>query len=155
MDISRIDARLRDLGITLPTPTAPVANYVPFVVSGNLLFVSGQLPMGPSGLVKGKLGAELDAAAGNAAARLCAINLIAQARAALDDDLDRVRRVVKLVAFVCCTDGFVDQPKVANGASDLFVEVFGDAGRHARSAVGTNALPLGAAVEVEAIFEFE
>ncbi len=155
MDISRIDARLRDLGITLPTPTAPVANYVPFVVSGNLLFVSGQLPMGPSGLVKGKLGAELDAAAGNAAARLCAINLIAQARAALDEDLDRVRRVVKLVAFISCTDGFMDQPKVANGASDLFVEVFGDAGRHARSAVGTNALPLGAAVEVEAIFEFE
>ncbi|MFZ2871962.1 RidA family protein [Zavarzinia sp.] len=153
MSLSPADSRLAELGITLPVPAAPVANYVPFVVTGDLLFVSGQLPIGPDGLVKGKLGNDLDAEAGNAAARLCAINLIAQAKIALGGDLSRVKRVVKLVAFIACNDAFTDQPKVANGASDLFVAVFGDAGRHARSAVGTNALPLGAAVEVEAIFE--
>lgn len=148
-----IDAKLESLGITLPVPAAPVANYVPFVVTGSMLFISGQLPIGADGLVKGKLGVTLDSAAGAAAARLCAINLIAQARIALGGDLSRVKRVVKLVAFIACADDFTDQPKVANGASDLFVDVFGDAGRHARSAVGTNALPLGAAVEVEAIYE--
>ncbi|MCW0181472.1 MAG: RidA family protein [Zavarzinia sp.] len=153
MSLSPADSRLAELGITLPVPAAPVANYVPFVVTGDLLFVSGQLPIGPEGLVKGKLGNDLDAENGNAAAKLCAINLIAQAKIALGGDLGRVKCVVKLVAFIACNDAFTDQPKVANGASDLFVAVFGDAGRHARSAVGTNALPLGAAVEVEAIFE--
>lgn len=153
MTTSPAEARLAELGITLPVPAAPVANYVPFVVTGDMLFVSGQLPLGPDGLVKGKLGNDLDAEAGNAAAKLCAINLIAQAKIALGGDLSRVKRVVKLVAFIACNDAFTDQPKVANGASDLFVAVFGEAGRHARSAVGTNALPLGAAVEVEAIFE--
>ncbi|PWR19777.1 RidA family protein [Zavarzinia compransoris] len=148
-----IEAKLAALGITLPVPAAPVANYVPFVVTGDLLFISGQLPIGADGLVKGRLGETVEVAAGAAAARLSAINLIAQAKLALDGDLTRIRRVVKLVAFVACTADFADQPKVVNGASDLFVEVFGDAGRHARSAVGTNALPLGAAVEVEAIFE--
>ncbi|PWR22927.1 RidA family protein [Zavarzinia aquatilis] len=153
MSLSPAEARLAELGITLPVPAAPVANYVPFVISGDLLFISGQLPIGPDGLVKGKLGNDLDAESGNAAAKLCAINLIAQAKIALGGDLGRVKRVVKLVAFIACNDAFTEQPKVANGASDLFVAVFGDAGRHARSAVGTNALPLGAAVEVEAIFE--
>lgn len=153
MTTSPAEARLAELGITLPVPAAPVANYVPFVVTGDMLFVSGQLPLGPDGLIKGKLGNDLDAEAGNAAAKLCAINLIAQAKIALGGDLSRVKRVVKLVAFIACNDAFTDQPKVANGASDLFVAVFGEAGRHARSAVGTNALPLGAAVEVEAIFE--
>ncbi len=153
MSLSPAESRLAELGITLPVPAAPVANYVPFVVTGDLLFVSGQLPIGPDGIVRGKLGNDLDAEAGNAAARLCAINLIAQAKIALGGDLSRVKRVVKLVAFIACNDAFTEQPKVANGASDLFVAVFGDAGRHARSAVGTNALPLGAAVEVEAIFE--
>ena len=148
-----IDARLAALGVTLPTPAKPVANYVPTVQTGNLLFVSGQLPIGPNGLeFSGKLGADLDAAAGATAARLCAINLIAQAKAALGD-LDRVVRVVKLVGFVASTPDFTDHPKVVNGASDFFVEVFGDKGRHARSAVGVPGLPLGAAVEVEAIFE--
>lgn len=153
MSLSPADSRLAELGITLPVPAAPVANYVPFVVSGDLLFVSGQLPIGPDGIVRGKLGNDLDAESGSAAARLCAINLIAQAKIALGGDLSRVKRVVKLVAFIACNDAFTDQPKVANGASDLFVAVFGDVGRHARSAVGTNTLPLGAAVEVEAIFE--
>lgn len=153
MSLSPAESRLAELGITLPVPAAPVANYVPFVVSGDLLFVSGQLPIGPDGIVRGKLGNDLDAESGSAAARLCAINLIAQAKIALGGDLSRVKRVVKLVAFIACNDAFTDQPRVANGASDLFVAVFGDAGRHARSAVGTNTLPLGAAVEVEAIFE--
>lgn len=148
-----IEAKLAELGITLPVPAAPVANYVPFVVTGNLLFISGQLPIGPDGLVKGRLGETVEIGAGAAAARLSAINLIAQAKLALGGDLTRIRRVVKLVAFVNGTADFTDQPKVVNGASDLFVEVFGEIGRHARSAVGTNALPLGAAVEVEAIFE--
>ncbi|MDD3446922.1 MAG: RidA family protein [Zavarzinia sp.] len=148
-----IETRLESMGITLPVPAAPVANYVPFVATGDMLFISGQLPIGPEGMVKGRLGATLTAEEGAAAARFCAINLIAQAKIALGGDLGRVKRLVKLVAFVACTDDFTEQPKVVNGASDLFVEVFGDAGRHARSAVGTNALPLGAAVEIEAIFE--
>ena len=151
--MSRTDARLADLGITLPTPAAPAANYVPFVRSGNLLFVSGQLPFGPGGLEGvGKLGADADVEAGRAAARLCAINLIAQAKAAIGD-LDTLARVVKLTGFVNATAEFGDHPKVVNGASDLMVEVFGDRGRHSRSAVGVASLPFGVAVEVEAIFE--
>jgi enamine deaminase RidA (YjgF/YER057c/UK114 family) len=150
--MSAIDQRLAELGVTLPEATAPVANYVPFVVSGGMVYVSGQISQGPDGLIRGKLGADLDVDAGAAAARACALALIAQARKAVDGDLDRIARVVKLVGFVNSTPEFTDQPKVVNGASDLFVEVFGDKGRHARSAVSAASLPLGVAVEVEAIF---
>lgn len=149
----RIDARLAELGVTLPAAPAPAANYVPFVRSGNLLFVSGQISQGANGLITGKVGADLDVGHGAVAARHCAMSLLAQARAALDGDLDRVQRVVKLTGFVNSTPDFTDQPKVINGCSDFLVEVFGDAGRHSRSAVSAAALPLGVAVEIEAIFE--
>lgn len=149
-----IEARLKELGITLPQAAAPAANYVPFVTSGHLLFISGQLPMEDGKVaVSGTLGTDVMLENGQRAARLCAINILAQANTALGD-LDRVRRVVRLGGFVASANGFTDQPKVVNGASDLMVEVFGDAGRHARAAVGVNVLPLGAAVEVEAIIEF-
>ena len=150
--MARIEARLSELGIALPAAPAPAANYVPFVQSGHQLFVSGQISMGPDGLIKGRLGADMDAEAGAAAARRCGLALIAQAKAALGD-LDRIARVVKLVGFVNSTADFTDQPKVVNGCSDLMVEVFGDAGRHARSAVSAASLPLGVSVEIEAIFE--
>lgn len=146
------DARLSALNITLPEALAPLANYVPYVQVGNLLFVSGQISAGPDGLIKGRLGDDMDAAAGAAAARRCGLALLAQARAALGT-LDRVTRVVKLGGFVNSTDAFTDQPEVLNGCSELMVEVFGDAGRHARAAVSSNALPRGVAVEIEAIFE--
>ena len=145
--------RLAELGIDLPDAPAPVANYVPVVRSGSLLYLSGQISIGPGGLIKGKLGADLAIDQGVAAARACAINLIAQAKAALGGDLNRIMRIVKLNGFVNCTPDFQDQPKVINGASDLFVAVFGEAGRHARAAVGAPSLPLGAAVEVDAVFE--
>lgn len=148
-----IDARLAELGLTLPAAPAPAANYVPFVVSGNMLYVSGQISQDEAGLIKGRLGADMDVEAGAAAARRCALSLMAQARAACGGDLDRVARVVKLVGFVNSTPDFTDQPKVINGASDLMVTVFGDAGRHARSAVSAASLPLGVAVEIEAILE--
>lgn len=151
--MGQIDQRLKKLGIELPKPNAPVANYVPFVRSGSLLFISGQISNGPGGVVKGKLGGTLTLDEGVAAARLCAINLIAQMNAALDGDLDRVARVIKLGGFVNCVAEFEDQPKVVNGASDLMVAVFGEAGRHARAAVGAPSLPMGAAVEVDAIVE--
>ncbi len=151
--MSRIDARLADLGITLPAAPAPAANYVPFVRTGNMLWISGQISNGADGLIKGKLGADMDVAAGAAAARACGLSIIAQAKAACGGDLDKVARVVKLVGFVNSTADFVDQPKVINGASDLMVEVFGDAGRHARSAVSAVSLPLGVAVEIEAVIE--
>lgn len=148
-----IESRLQALGIDLPQAPAPAANYVPSVITGSQLFISGQIPMGAGGLeFVGRLGADMAVDDGAAAARLCAINVIAQAKAALGD-LDRVVRVVKLVGFVNSTPDFGDQPKVINGASDLIAEVFGDAGRHARSAVGVAALPFGVAVEVEAILE--
>lgn len=148
-----IDARLTDLGITLPQAAAPAANYVPTLISGSHLYISGQIPMGPNGLeYVGKLGDTMDAETGAAAARLCAINIIAQAKAALGD-LERVGRIVKLVGFVNSTAEFGDQPKVINGASDLMVAVFADKGRHARSAVSAASLPFGVAVEVEAIIE--
>jgi enamine deaminase RidA (YjgF/YER057c/UK114 family) len=149
----RIESRLEEMGVTLPAAPAPAANYVPFVRTGNLLFVSGQISQGPGGLITGKLGADMDVAHGAAAARACGLSLIAQARAALDGDLDRVVRVVKLTGFVNSAPDFTDQPKVINGCSDLLVEVFGDAGRHSRSAVSAASLPLGVAVEIEAIFE--
>ena len=149
-----IESRLAELGITLPVAATPVANYAPFMQTGNQLFISGQVPMGPDGLqFKGKLGADLSLEDGQAAARLCAMNLLAQARAALGGDLERVVRLVKIVGFVNSTPDFTDQPKVVNGASDFLVEALGDKGRHARSAVGVAGLPFGVAVEVEAIFE--
>ncbi|OCX65851.1 hypothetical protein BFP70_06840 [Thioclava sp. SK-1] len=150
--MSKIDARLAELSLTLPAAPAPAANYVPYVQSGAQLFVSGQISADANGLVTGKLGADLDVTEGAAAAQLCALSLIAQAKAALGD-LDRVARVVKLVGFVNSTADFTDQPKVINGASDLMVQVFGEAGRHARSAVSAASLPMGVAVEIEAIFE--
>lgn len=151
---SNIDARLAELGITLPVPAVAVANYVPFVVTGTLVFVSGQLPMeGGKPVVFGHLGAEVSVEDGVRAARLCGLNLLAQAKAACGGDLDRIRRVVRLTAFVASTPDFTDQPKVVNGASDLMVEVLGDAGRHARVAVGAPSLPLNVAVEIEAVFE--
>jgi enamine deaminase RidA (YjgF/YER057c/UK114 family) len=150
---SRIDTRLAELGLELPATPAPVANYVAFVVAGNLVHVSGQVSSDAGGPITGKLGAGLDVAAGAAAARQCALALIAQLRAACEGDLDRLRRVVKLTGFVNSAPDFTDQPKVINGASDLMVEVFGDRGRHARAAVGVAALPLGVAVEVDGIFE--
>ena len=150
----KIEARLAELGITLPAAPAPAANYVPFVQSGQQLFVSGQISNSAEGLIKGKLGADMDVEEGALAARFGVLALIAQARAALGD-LDRVKRVLKLVGFVNSTAEFIDQPKVVNGCSDLMVEVFGEAGRHARSAVSAASLPLGVAVEIEAIFEIE
>lgn len=151
--MSAIDARLKDLGITLPVPAAPVFNFVPFVRSGNLLFVSGQVPLGASGIeFVGKLGADADIAFGQAAAKLCAINLLAQVRAATGS-LDALVRVVKLTGFVNSTLEFTDHPKVINGASDFLVDVLGDKGRHARSAIGVAGLPFGVAVEIEGIFE--
>lgn len=149
-----IEARLNEMGIVLPTPAVPVANYVPFVRTGNQLFISGQLPMGPDGLAyTGKLGAELGIEEGQAAARLCAINLLAQVKAATGGDWNKLVRLVKLVGFVNSTPDFTSQAPVMNGASDLMVDILGDAGRHARSAVSAGSLPLGAGVEIEAIFE--
>jgi enamine deaminase RidA (YjgF/YER057c/UK114 family) len=145
-----IEARLAELGIVLPQPAAPVASYVPVVIAGGLAHVSGQLPFVEGALVTGRLGEDVDLDLGTRAARACALMILAQLGAALGS-LDRVARVVKLGAFVNSAAGFTDQPKVANGASDLMVEVFGEAGRHARSAVGVPVLPLGAAVEVDAI----
>lgn len=149
----KIESRLTDLGIALPAAIAPVANYVPWARSGNLIHVSGQVCKGPDGFITGRIGDGLDLAAGAAAARAAGLALIAQVRAACDGDLDRVVRVVKLTAFVAATPDFTDHPKVVNGASDLMVEVFGEAGRHARSSVGVASLPLGVAVEIEGIFE--
>lgn len=151
--MSATEARLASLGITLPQPAAPAANYVPYVESRGMLYISGQIPVGPNGVdYVGKLGEEFGIEEGRAAARLCAINILAQARAALGD-LDRVARIVKLTGFVNGTPAFTDQPKVVNGASDFMVEIFDEKGRHARSAVGVGGLPFGVAVEVEAIIE--
>ena len=150
----RIEARLKELGIELPEPAAPVANYVPFTVSGNLVFVSGQICVwnGERRFI-GKLGAGIDVANGRQAARLCALNILAQLRVACGGDLDRVHRCLRLGGFVNCTPDFTGMPQVVNGASDLMVEVFGDSGRHARAAVGNSSLPGGVAVEVEGTFE--
>ena len=149
-----VEARLERLGVKLPTPPAPVASYVPYVPSGKLLFVSGQVTFAPEGLKYiGTVGKELTLEDGRAAARLCAINIIAQLKAACGGDLDKVRRIVKLTVFVNAVPGFAQHPEVANGASDLLVEVFGEIGRHARSAVGTGSLPRNVATEVDAIVE--
>jgi len=151
-----IDARLKQLAIELPQAPKPAANYVPFVIAGKLLFCAGQVPVWNGEVrFRGRLGDGLSVDDGYQAARLCGLNLIAQAKAATDGDLDRVTRVVKLGGFVACTADFTDHPKVLNGASDLMAEVFGDAGKHARFAVGAPSLPLGVAVEVDGIFELK
>ncbi|MBM7047691.1 MULTISPECIES: RidA family protein [Rhizobium] len=149
-----IEGRLKELGIVLPQAAAPAANYVPYVISGNLLYLSGQLPMenGKVG-VTGHLGADVDVAGGQRAAELCAINILAQAKAALGGDLGRIKRLIKLNGFVASTPDFVEQHLVINGASNLLANVLGDAGKHARAAVGMAALPLNAAVEIDAILE--
>jgi len=149
----KIESRLAELGITLPDAPAPAANYVPYVVSGNHVYVSGQISNQDGTLITGRVGDTLSTEEGAAAAKTCAIALLAQLKAACDGDLDRLTRVVKLVGFVNSTADFTDQPKVINGASDFMVEALGDMGSHARSAVSAASLPLGVAVEIEAIFE--
>jgi len=153
--MSAIEARLAELGISLPDAPAPAANYVPFVVQGNTVYVSGQISNDANGFIKGKLGDDMDTAAGAAAAKSCAISLLAQLKAACGGDIDRLVRVVKLTAFVNSTSDFIEQPQVVNGASDFLVEALGDAGRHARSAVSAPSLPMGVAVEIEGIFEIK
>ncbi|MBO6774166.1 MAG: RidA family protein [Marinibacterium sp.] len=148
-----IENRLTELGISLETPPAPAANYVPFVQVGDTLYVSGQISQNADGLITGKVGADLDVAAGAAAARTCGISLLSQVKAACEGDLSRLVRVVKLTGFVNSTPDFTEQPKVINGCSDFLVEALGDVGRHARSAVSAGALPLGVAVEIEGIFQ--
>ena len=151
--MSKVEERLKAMGIELPQPVAPVANYVPFVRSGNLVHISGQISLDASGGIKGTVGVDVDLETAQKAARICGVNLLAQMKAACDGDLDRVVRVVKLGGFVQAGPDFIDIPKVVNGCSDLMVEVLGDAGRHARSAVGVYKLPLGFAVEVDAVVE--
>ena len=148
-----VSDRLKAAGITLPDARPPVANYVPWVITGNLLFISGQVSVTPAGLITGRLGEDMTLEQGQLAARACAINLIAQMKSALGD-LERVRRIVKLGGFVNAAHDFIDIPKVVNGCSDLMVEIFGDKGRHARSAVACPVLPMGVAVEVDAVVEF-
>lgn len=151
-----IDAKLKGLGIEVPEPAAPVANYVPFVAVGKLVFISGQVPLvdGKPQYI-GKVGTTFSVEEGQQAARICAINLIAQMRAAAGGDLDKVKRVVRLGGFVNSTPDFTQQPSVVNGASDVMVEVFGDKGKHCRTAVSAGALPLDVAVEVDAVIELE
>lgn len=148
-----IDQRLNELGFALPAAPAPAAAYVPYVLSGGVVYVSGQISQGPNGLIKGKLGEDMSTEQGAEAARACALSLLAQLRAACGGDFGRLRRVVKLTGFVNSTPDFTEQPKVINGASELLVEVLGETGWHARSAVGVASLPLGVAVEIEALFE--
>jgi len=150
----KIEARLTELGIDLPRASAPVANYVPYTISGKLVVVSGQVSVrdGKAEFI-GKLGSGVTIADGQQAAKLCALNILAHLKNACDGDLDRVKRVLRLGGFVNCAPDFTDMPQVVNGASDLMVQVFGDAGKHARAAVGVASLPLGVAVEVEAMFE--
>lgn len=151
--MSEIDAKLSALNLTLPNAPAPAANYVPFVRMGNQLFVSGQISQGPDGPIQGKLGAGMSVEEGADAAKACALSLLAQVKAACGDDWGQFVRVVKLTGFVNATPEFPDHPKVINGASDILVEILGDAGRHSRSAVGVSSLPFGVAVEIEGIFE--
>jgi enamine deaminase RidA (YjgF/YER057c/UK114 family) len=151
--MSHPEQRLADLGLVLPEPASPVANYVPFVRLGAALYISGQVSIDAAGGIYGVIGVDIDAEAGARAARLCGLNLIAQMKAAADGDLSRVRRVVKLGGFVQAGPGFFDIPQVLNGASDLMVQAFGEAGRHARSAVGVYRLPRNFAVEVDAVVE--
>ena len=151
---SALEQKLARMGLVLPNAAAPAANYVPFVVSGDLIMVSGQLPMLEGAVAyQGRLGEDVDIETGQAAAALCALNLLAQAKNACDGDLSKLKRCLKLGGFVACTADFADHPKVINGASNLIADVMGEAGQHARFAVGASSLPLGASVEVEAIFE--
>jgi enamine deaminase RidA (YjgF/YER057c/UK114 family) len=151
--MSKVAERLAALGITLPQPIAPVANYVPYVRTGNLIHISGQVSVDAGGGIRGVVGVEVDEATAKSAARICGVNLLAQMNLACEGDLDRVVRVVKLGGFVQAGPEFFNIPQVVNGASDLMVEAFGDAGRHARSAVGVYRLPLNFAVEVDAVVE--
>jgi len=150
---NRFETKLKELGITLPDAPAPAANYVPFVQVGDIVYVSGQISADANGFIKGKLGDDMSTEEGAAAAKACAINLLAQVKAACGGDLDRLVRVVKLAGFVNSTADYTDQPKVVNGASDLLAEALGDAGKHSRSAVSAASLPLGVAVEIEGIFQ--
>ena len=150
-----IDARLAELGITIPEPRTPRANYIPFVQTGNLVFISGQVSQADDGLIAGKVGGNLDIETGQLAARACGLNLLGQLKVACEGDLDRVSRVVKLGGFVNAPPNFIEPPAVLNGASDLMVEIFGESGRHARFAIATASLPQGAAVEVDSIFEIK
>ena len=149
--MAKIKARLQELNICIPKPVAPVANYQPFQTLGDHVHVSGQISLAPEGLIEGRVGDDLDLDTARKAARICAINLIAQFHVACDGDLDRVLQIIKLGGFVNAAPNFIDVPQVINGASDLLVDVFGDNGRHARSAVGVSVLPLNAAVEIDAI----
>jgi enamine deaminase RidA (YjgF/YER057c/UK114 family) len=154
--MSKIDAHLQSLGIVLPSPPVPVASYMPYVISGKLVSISGQIPIGPDGPVYiGKLGHNISLEDGQAAARLCALNILAQLKAACGGDLDKVRRCVRLGVFVNADPEFNRHPEVANGASDLMVAALGDAGKHSRAAVGASSLPRGVSVEVEGLFEIE
>jgi len=154
--MSKIDAHLLELGLSLPQAAAPAANYVPYVQTGNLVVVSGQITMIDGELMYlGRVGEDFTTEEGYEAAKLCGLNLIAQLKEACGGDLDRVKRVVRLGGFVNCTPTFTDHPKVINGASDLMAAVFGDAGKHARAAVGVLSLPLGVAVEVDGLFEID
>ena len=146
-----VEDKLAELGLTLPQPAAPVAAYVPVVIAGGMAYVSGQVSMKDGQLIKGRLGETMGPEEGIAAAQACGLMIVAQLKAALGGDLSRVERIVKLGAFVSSTAEFIDQPKVANGASELMVALFGESGRHARSAVGVPVLPLGVAVEIDAI----
>lgn len=149
-----IENTIARLGLALPPTPKPVANYVPYVVTGSLVFISGQITTGPNGLeYVGRVGEDFDVATGQKAARLCALNLIAQLKAACDGDLDRVKRCVRLGGFINAIPGFKDHSAIMNGASDLIAEVFGERGRHARTSLGVASLPFGVAVEVEALFE--
>jgi enamine deaminase RidA (YjgF/YER057c/UK114 family) len=150
---SKIETRLAELGVTLPDAPVPAANYVPFVITGNTVWISGQISADASGLITGKLGADTSLEEGARAAKASAIALLAQLKAACGGDIDRLVQVVKLVGFVNSTPDFTDQPKVINGASDFLVEALGEKGHHARSAVSVASLPFGVAVEIEAVFE--
>ncbi|MEL7149819.1 MAG: RidA family protein [Pseudomonadota bacterium] len=150
---AELNAKLAELGLELPNVPAPVANYVPFVIVGNVVHVSGQISQNADGLIRGKLGADMSAEDGAKAAETCALSLLAQVKTACGGDLGRLKRVIKLTGFVNSTQDFTEQPKVINGASDLLVALLGDAGKHARSAVSAAALPLGVAVEIEGLFE--
>jgi len=151
---NQIERRLEELGIVLPEPANPAANYVPYVISGNLVFIAGQIPFWNGDVLHiGKVGAELTVDEATKSAKVCGLNIIAQLKAACDGGLERVKRCIKIGVFVNCVDGFTQQPQIANGVSDLMVEVFGEAGRHARFAIGTNALPRNCATEADAVFE--
>src|SRR6056297_3607468 len=151
--MGQFEQKLAEMGVTLPEAPAPAANYVPFVQVGDMLYVSGQISKDGDTLITGKLGADMTTAGGAAAAKVCAINLLAQVKAACGGDLDRLRRVVKLGAFVNSTPEFTEQPQVVNGASDFLGEALGDTGKHARAAVSSPSLPMGVAVEIEGVFQ--